>query len=64
MDIDTAKAMTEFMQTSGGWGMVVVFGVVIWRLWIRLNEKDERIFTLLDKQNDLLGEIKKIGGDR
>jgi hypothetical protein len=34
--------------------------VVIWRLWVANGAKDERIFGLLDKQNDVLKLLDRL----
>jgi hypothetical protein len=48
------------MQTGGGWGLSAILMIVIWRLWTQMQEKDEKIFNLLDKQNDILKYLDKI----
>ena len=65
MGVDDAKAWSDFLQAAGGWGVAVVeaMGLVpalitLWRKLAKLeaenNAKDERIFSLLDKSNEIL----------
>lgn len=58
--METAVTITQVLQTSGGWGLSAILMVVVWRLFVRLNEKDERIFTLLDKQNEIMKTLERI----
>jgi len=59
-----AASITSMLQTTGGWGLSAILMVVIWRLWVRIVEKDERIFGLLDKQNEVLKLLERIGDRR
>jgi len=56
----TVVTLTEVLQTTGGWGLSAILMGVVWRLFIRLNEKDERIFNLLDKQNEILKLLDRL----
>lgn len=58
--METVISLTEILQTNGGFGLAGVLMGVIWRLWVRLNEKDERIFSLLDKQNEIMTLLDRI----
>ena len=49
---------TELLQTAGGWGVAVIEGFVLRWLWQRYEASNERIFGLLDKQNDILRALK------
>jgi hypothetical protein len=58
--MDAASSLTDILQTTGGWGLSGILMVVIWRLWVANNAKDERIYGLLDKQNDILKLLDRI----
>lgn len=49
-----------FLRDSGGWGLSVVFGVAIVRMWAELKAKDAKVFDLLDKQNLILNAIERM----
>lgn len=59
---ETAASLGDVMATKGGWGLAALFAVVIWQLWRQNNSKDERIFQLLDKQNEILKALERLGG--
>jgi len=54
------QEITEILQTAGGWGVSAILGGVCWRLWKQLGDKDERIFSLLDRQNEILKLLERI----
>jgi hypothetical protein len=58
--MEATQDLTEILQTTGGWGLSAILMVVIWRLWVANNAKDERIFGLLDKQNDILKVLDRL----
>lgn len=58
--MDAAITMTEILRTTGGWGLSALLMLVVWRLWVANNVKDERIFSLLDKQNEILKLLDRI----
>ena len=65
--METAERLANFLQMTGGWGLSAVLCVVIWRMWEALKAKDkkveakdERVFQLLDKQNDVLKALERI----
>jgi len=65
------RELGELLQMTGGWGLSAVLMFVVWRLWAannakdqRISDKDERIFKLLDKQNDILKLLERIDDRR
>lgn len=58
--LESATSLAEVLQVTGGWGVSSILGYVVYRLWVRVNEKDERIFDLLNKQNEILKYLEKI----
>lgn len=57
---DDIKSLGETMRDLGGWGVAAVFAVAIGFMWKRIGEKDERIFTLLDKQTAIFDKLDKL----
>ena len=62
--METAVALTSLLQTTGGWGIAAILMVVCWRLWTNNKEKDEKIFDLLDKQNDIMKVLERLEDGR
>lgn len=69
--VTASKAVTSLatmLQTTGGWGVAALFGLVIWRREVyyqkAIKEKEERIFKLLDKQNEILSLLQALIGSR
>lgn len=58
--MDAASELTKILQTTGGWGLAGILMIVVWRLWVANNAKDERIFGLLDKQNEVLKLLDRL----
>ena len=54
------KELADALQIAGGWGVAAMLGIVCWRLWRQLGDKDERIFTLLDRQNEVLKALERL----
>lgn len=59
---DSAMGLGAVLASNGGWGIAGLFALVIWRLWKVSNDKDEKIFALLDKQNEVLKALEKLDG--
>ena len=47
-------------EAAGGWGVAAALVFVCVKLWRQLGEKEERIFTLLDRQNEVLKALERI----
>lgn len=58
--LEEAVTWVDFLQKAGGWGVAVVFGYVIVKLWSDGKAKDERLFQTLDKQNETLKGIQDL----
>lgn len=58
--VEEAITWVDFLQRAGGWGVAVVFGYVIVKLWSDGKAKDERLFQTLDKQNETLKGIQDL----
>ena len=58
--METVTQLANALQVAGGWGLSAVLMVVVWRLWKQVLDKDERIFTLLDKQNEVLKLLERL----
>lgn len=54
MGVEQAQSWTDFFSQNGGWGIAFLFGAVIVKLWLELKAKDQKIFELLDKTNDIM----------
>lgn len=54
MDATTATEWVTFLREAGGWGIALVEAGVIVFLWKRLEQKDAKLFGLLDRTNDIL----------
>lgn len=59
---DGAMGLGAVLASQGGWGIAGLFALVIWRLWKVSNDKDEKIFALLDKQNEVLKALERLDG--
>ena len=59
---DSAMGLGAVLASNGGWGIAGLFALVIWRLWKVSNDKDEKIFALLDKQNEVLKALERLDG--
>jgi hypothetical protein len=62
-----AQELSSLLQTSGGYGLSVILMTVVAFLWrtiqakdAKMEEKDERIFGLLDKQNEVLKALERL----
>lgn len=56
----TVMTWVDVMQKGGGWAMFILACGVITKLWMDIKAKEERIFTMMDKQNELLKAIQEI----
>jgi hypothetical protein len=54
-----AGTWVQFLRDAGGWGLSVVEAGVIWYLWRELKAKDLRLFTLLDRTNEILAALQR-----
>jgi len=45
--MDVAKQLTELLQVGGGYGLAAVFGVVIWRLYGKIEALNEELRTAM-----------------
>lgn len=64
--ITDALALGELLKTLGGYGLSAVLAFVIRFLWAEIKSKekviaarDDKIFNLLDKQNEILKHLEK-----
>lgn len=58
MTPESVNTWVEFFREAGGWGLAVVEGFVVVFLWRKLEAKDERLFQVLDKTNEILLTIQ------
>jgi hypothetical protein len=60
--LDEATSWTTFLKDAGGWGVSVIeFGVIMymWRTFREdLKSKDDKIISVLEKQNDVIRGLK------
>lgn len=57
--MEEITAILKVIGADGGWGVSSILAFVVVRLWRELKVKDERIFTLLDKQNAILTLLER-----
>lgn len=59
---DGAAGLGAVLAANGGWGIAGLLCLVVWKLYKAAAEKDQQIFKLLDKQNEILQAIQRLGG--
>lgn len=64
--ITDVVALGELLKTLGGYGLAAVLAFVVRFLWAEIKSKekviaarDDKIFNLLDKQNEILKHLEK-----
>lgn len=58
--METAEKIALLLQTTGGWGLSAVLFIAVWRLWLANSAKDERLFKLLEKQNETISLLNRV----
>jgi hypothetical protein len=52
--VGEAQTWVTFLKEAGGWGIAVLMGFVVVVLWRENKAKDAKIFSLLEKTNEII----------
>jgi hypothetical protein len=55
--LDQAEKWTQFLQTTGGWGVAVVFMGICLKLYLDNRKRDAKVDQLLEKRHDQFVEL-------